>query len=176
MGRLGYNPQVAGVLKKMNVDTKFQEKKASEERPKFNQHTARVLESLGVQVKQKDIAGLVTEESPLDSSAAAPLADAGNAPQGKPQAPAQQTQPKPNKQTKAPVISLKPNSGQINSLQDVADKITEIGKRMRTIDLLIQTIQSDDTTDNTVEQNKETLRTPILNLLKAVKDLEKLVE
>jgi hypothetical protein len=175
MSRPGYNSKVADILKGMNIDPKHQEKKEQQERPKYHAATAAILESIGVKVPKQEI---VNEDgpSPLEDPGQAPMANTGK---GNQQQAPQQTQQQPQPQPKpmgTPVVSLKKNSGGIKTLQDVSDKITEITKRMRTLDLLIQTMQSDDTTDSSIEQNKDTLKGPIRNLLASVKDLEVLVQ
>lgn len=183
----GLNPAVAKALAGMGVDPNHKEKVLREERGRVVPKVNKVLESLGVRMRPEDV---VSEEevneagtSPLDMPGAAPGVDpnqgqpsgmqAGNkGVQGsKPNIPGVQTE-KPEQ----PGVKLKKPATQMNTLQDVADKMTEVTANIKTVDLLIQALTENKASDNAIRTHKLTLRGPIQQIVNSVNDLKKLVE
>lgn len=183
----GLNPQVAKALAGMGVDPRHQEKVLREERGRVVPKVNKVLESLGVRMRPEDVIseGEVNEAgtSPLDMPGSAPGVDpnagqpngmqAGNkGVQGsKPNIPGVQGE-KPEQ----PGVKLKKPATQMNTLQDVADKMTEVTAGIKTVDLLIQALTENKTSDNSIKTHKLTLRGPIQQVVNSVNDLKKLVE
>lgn len=183
----GLNPAVAKALAGMGVDPHHKEKVLREERGRVVPKVNKVLESLGVRMRPEDV---VSEEevneagtSPLDMPGSAPGVDpnqgqpngmqAGNkGVQGsKPNIPGVQAE-KPEQ----PGVKLKKPATQMNTLQDVADKMTEVTAGIKTVDLLIQALTENKTSDNSIKTHKLTLRGPIQQVVNSVNDLKKLVE
>jgi hypothetical protein len=183
----GLNPQVAKALAGMGVDPNHKEKIMREERGRVVPKVNAVLESLGVRMHPEDV---ISEEevneagtSPLDMPGQAPGVDpnagqpngmkAGNkgVQAAKPGIPGVQAE-KPDQ----PGVKLKKPATQMNTLQDVADKMTEVTAGIKTVDLLIQALTENKTSDNSIKTHKLTLRGPIQQVVNSVNDLKKLVE
>lgn len=175
----GLNATVAKTISKMGVDPNHAEKKLREERGKVDPRVAGVLESLGVKVREEDI---ITEAgtSPLDMPGEAPAVDpnqgqaSGMQAKNKAGAPNQQNQGA--KPPTNPEVKLKKPATQLNTLQDVSDKMTEVTANIKTVDLLIQALTENKASDNSIKSHKLTLRGPIQAVVNAVNDLKKLVE
>jgi hypothetical protein len=184
----GLNPSVAKALAGMGVDPNHKEKALREERGRVMPKVAAVLESLGIRVPKEDI---VSEEevneagtSPLDMPGQAPGVDPnkgqpnGMGPQNKaPGAPTGQQKPdQGQKPGEKPDVKLKKPATSMNTLQDVADKMTEVTAGIKTVDLLIQALTENKTSDNSIKTHKLTLRGPIQQVVNSINDLKKLVE
>lgn len=184
----GLNPTVAKALAGMGVDPNHREKAMREERGRVIPKVASVLESLGIRVPREDI--LQEEDvseagtSPLDMPGQAPGVDpnkgqsSGMGPQnkasgvvGQGQTPEQGTRPpeKPDVKLKKPATSMK-------TLQDVSDKMTEVTAGIKTVDLLVQALTENKSSDNSIKTHKLTLRGPIQQVVNSINDLKKLVE
>ena len=176
----GLDPTVAKTLAGMGVDPNHKEKALREERGRITPKVAAIMESLGIRVPEADV---INEEgtSPLDMPGQAPGVDP-NAGQGsgmQPQNKAQggpQGQNQPGKPPQKPDVKLKKPATSMDTLQDVADKMTEVTAGIKTVDLLIQALTDNKTSDNSIKTHKLTLRGPIQQVVNSINDLKKLVE
>jgi hypothetical protein len=178
-----YNREVAKALVGMGVDPMLKEKKEREDRPRVSPKVAALLEGMGIKYAPQDIQGNTVNEagtSPLDMPGDAPMVDPnGQGGKNKPQnsAPGQVTgQKQGNKPAKPAQVQLKRPATQMKTLQDVTDKMTEVTANIKTVDLLIQALNDNKSSDNQIETHKLTLQGPIQAVVNAVQDLKKLVE
>jgi len=183
MHKRGMNPTVAKTLAGMGVDPTHRERMERSERGKVIPQVARLLEDMGVRVP-KDALAVNEADSPLDMPGQAPGVDpnsgqrSGMQPQNKGQGDAtgQNQQRQGGKQAEKPEVRLRKPATQMQTLQDVSDKMTEVTANIKTVDLLIQALTENKASDKSIEAHKLTLRGPIQAVVNAVNDLKKLVD
>lgn len=180
---MAYNREVAKALAGMGVNPLLKEMKEREDRPRVDPRVAALLENMGIKYAPEEIQGNpITEEgtSPLEMPGEEPMVDPkGQGGKNKPQnAPSGQNpgQKPAGKPVKPAQVQLKRPATQMKTLQDVTDKMTEVTANIKTVDLLIQALNDNKSSDNQIETHKLTLQGPIQAVVNAVQDLKKLVE
>jgi hypothetical protein len=181
----GYSAKVAATLGTMGINPNVKaekERALREENTKVNPKVAKVLAEAGVVYDDKDIAHDINEQgtSPLDMPGEAPMVDPntgqrnGMQGQNNPQDPTM-GQNKPQKALGPAEIKLKRPATQMQTLQDLTDKMTEVTANIKTVDLLVQALSDNKSTDNQIKTHRLTLRGPIQAILNSVEDLKKMV-
>lgn len=178
----GYSAKVAATLGTMGINPNVKaekERALREENTKVNPKVARVLAEAGIVYADKDIAHEINEQgtSPLDMPGEAPMVDPQNGQRNGMQG--QNNAQDPAMGQKKPLspaeVKLKRPATKMETLQDLTDKMTEVTANIKTVDLLVQALSDNKSSDNQIKTHRLTLRGPIQAILNSVEDLKKMV-
>lgn len=169
-----YSKAVADALGAMGVDPKHKERKENQERPRIDHRVAVMLESMGILYAKEAV---ITEQSPLDSQNPDPAVQ----PRGQPiDTPPESNKPPVPQQKKAPAapnIQLKTNNTpQAQSLEELADFNAKILQTMKPIDVVIQSMTTNDEEESTISANREALMAVYKPLFRKVDQLKQLLD
>lgn len=160
--------KVQGILEGMGINTgggKTAAQEVSEsEKALFHPQIAKLLGESGIPIAEEEIMG--GEQSPLNAPGSAPMYQ-GDAQAQDPNAQQPQGGMKLKEKGKGSQdgIQLNQNSGRIETIDDLAAKMTEISETMRLVDLTVQTLKA-NAKDSTLEAHKNRFRDDIEHLHK----------
>jgi len=169
--------KVADILGGMGVDMQGGKTASSivaeSEKQLFHPAIAGLLNQSGIKINEEEVMG--GEGSPLNAPGSAPMY------QGEPEGQdtnAQGTQSNVQLKDKGKGsqdgIQLNQNSGRIETIDDLAGKMTEISETMRLIDLTTQTLKA-NAKDSTLEAHKNRFRDDIEHLYDLIGKLREAV-
>lgn len=160
--------KVASILEGMGINTgggkTAAQQVAEGEKTLYHPQIAKMLGDSGIHINEEEIMG--GEGSPLNAPGSAPMyQDDAQGQQANPQQPQGGMQLKDKGKGSQDGIQLDQNSGRIETIDDLASKMTEISETMRLVDLTVQTLKS-NAKDTTLEAHKNRFRDDIEHLHK----------